>query len=217
MQEYSRTLILSRKKKKKKNQTKSEALQKTMITFITYHSSKSSADLRNTICCAQQFSSLIFLAQKKPKYSAVPGKTLLLISSIYSKTLSNNTLTKDSYSESAIHKASTGKTPIFFLRANNSLRFSIRIFSLFHTSITSASLIPPYYNSVSIFFLLFFFFFTKLIFKIFHYSITVFTFNVQKCPIFSSFRELPLFRKIHKKVITSADIFADQYHRFSEL
>lgn len=98
---------------------------------------------------------LCSMVQQLGIFGAVPGKTLLLISSIYSKTFSNNTLTKDSYSESAIHEVSAGKTPSFFLRANNSLRFSIRVSSLFHTSITSASLILPYHNSVSIFFYFF--------------------------------------------------------------
>lgn len=134
------------------------------------------------------------------------------------KIFSNNTLTKDSYSESAIHKLSAGKTPIFFLRANNSLRFSIRIFSLFHTSITSASLILPYYNSVSIFFYSFSscflpswsskYFITPLWFPHLMWK------NVPSFPHLESYHSLE--RSI-KKVITSADIFADQYHRFSEL
>lgn len=131
---------------------------------------------------------------EKNKYSVVPGKALLFIS-IYSKTSFNNALTKESYSESSIHKGSTGKTLSFFLKANNSLSFSIRVLPLFHTSIISAPLILPYHNSVSIFFLLVFCFYQSDLQNtwLLHYG---FTFNVQESPIFSSFRELPLFRKI---------------------
>lgn len=139
----------------------------------------------------------IFGLEKKIKYSAVPGKALLFISSIYSKTSSNNALTKDSYSEPCIHKGPTGKTLSFFLKANNSLRFSIRVFSLFHTSIISAPLILHYYNSVSIFFTSFFAF-IKLIFKIFDYSIMVLHFMCKNHPSFphlESYHSLEFFKK----------------------
>lgn len=106
-------------------------------------------------------------------------------------------MTKDSYSEPCIHKGPTGKTLSFFLKANNSLRFSIRVFSLFHTSIISAPLILHYYNSVSIFFTSFFAF-IKLIFKIFDYSIMVLHFMCKNHPSFphlESYHSLEFFKK----------------------
>ena len=145
---------------------------------------------------------------EKNKYSTAPGKALLFVSSIYSKTSSNNALTKDSYSESFIHKGSTGKTLSFFLKANNSLSFSIRVLSLFHTSIISAPLILLYCNSVSIFFLIVFRFYQTDLqnMGLLHYG---FTFNVQESLIFSSFRKLPLFRKVLQKGYQLHECFAD--------
>lgn len=155
------------------------------------------------LCSTVQQLSIFHL--QKDQYNAVPVKALLFISSIYSKTSFNNALTKDSFSESSIHKGSSGKILSFFLKANNSLSFSVRVLSLFHTSIISAPLILPYCNSVSIFFY-WFFAFIKLFFKIFDYSIMVLHLMCKNLSSFPHLQSHYSLERSFKKVIKYVDV-----------